>query len=97
MSHKKQSNEATIFSALKVDFIFSMKIEGALDFSETGSVLIKEPNPPLEKIKEAVEAYVTEKAVARLGQSAEHSLDVSIVIKNTSKITTRVNITPRTA
>ncbi|WP_131394472.1 hypothetical protein [Comamonas thiooxydans] len=97
MSNQKQSAEVTIFSALKVDFAYSMKIEGASDFNGTGSVLIKEPNPPQEKIKETVEAYVTEKAVSHLGQSAEHILNASIVINNTSKMTTKVHITPRTA
>ena len=49
MNHKKQNSEVAIFSALKVDFQYSMKIEGASDFNGTGSVLIKELNPPLEK------------------------------------------------
>lgn len=94
MKHKKPNAEVTIFSALKVDFQYSMKIEGASDVNGTGSVLIKELNPSPEKIRETVEAYVTEKAVSHLGQRAEHSLDASIVITNTSKMTTKVNITP---
>ncbi|WP_404301142.1 hypothetical protein [Alicycliphilus denitrificans] len=51
MNHKKHNAEVTIFSALKVDFQYSIKIEGASDFNGAGSVLIKELNPPLEKIK----------------------------------------------
>jgi hypothetical protein len=95
MSQQSNSGEVVIFSAVKVSFDYSMKISGAPDFKGSGSVIVKGINPSLDTIKQAVEAYVTEKAVLQLGQSKELSLDADIKITDSSKINTRVNITPR--
>lgn len=95
MKREKHNIEATMFSAVKVDFIYSMKIDGSPDFTAKGSVLVNGENPSFEKIKEAVEAYVAEKAVAHLGQSEELTVDTSIDITNTSKVVSKVKITHR--
>lgn len=95
MNNQKNKTEVTIYSGLKVDFQYSLKIAGAPDVNGDGSVLIKEKNPSKEKIKETVEAYVTEKAVSHLGQATEQSLDASIVVTKTSEVSTKVAIALR--
>lgn len=94
MNTKKQTAEVIIISGVRVDFDYAAKNSNSLSFYGSGTVFIKEPNPSDEKIKQAVETYVSEKAVIHLAKSEVVSVDLSITITNTSKITTNVSITP---
>lgn len=92
MDSDKSSVSTTISVATKVDFDYVIKIDGVADIAGSGTVLVAEENPSLEKIKGAVDTYVAEKAATHLGTSYELIVDASIVVKKVSRFTTNMSI-----
>lgn len=90
MSSNKQG--IVSFFATKIDFDYTISIEGTPDICQHGTVIVHGIAPSVENIQEAVNGYVGEKAVTVLSNSAEASVNVAVVITNSARISTNVTI-----